>query len=328
MESPPLVRFSRTEIEGVKTNLRKLTAFDFSIQRFSLEKLMKKIITLASLASLLGLVVACTKPQTTTTAVAPAATSEVTTVDEVPAGHKLVQAKKTATLRIKFVMDGKAPAPAKIDASRDAFCAANEIFSDDLMVSKDGAIKNIAIYLDEKKSKIEISDELRKAPDAVHKLDNKGCMFEPQVFHVRTGQNIDVINSDQTGHNANFNFFKNDPINMLIPIGGNKLIEGINLVEPAPIPIECNVHPWMKANVIVTDHPFVGISNEEGVLEITDIPPGEVTFRVWHKIGKIDEAMVDGKKQKWSKGRMEIELKPGMNDLGEVKISADAFEQE
>jgi plastocyanin len=284
----------------------------------SLEKLMKKLITLATLAGLLGLVAYC-QPHTQATG------AEPTPQPKSPA-VKLVQADADlATLRAKFVFDGKPPVPPKIDSSRDAFCAAIDIKEDKLIVGKDGAIKDIAIYMDAKRSKVEVPEKFKKAEKAVIKLDNKGCMFEPHVLFARPGQSIDVLNSDQTGHNANFNFFNNTPVNFLIPVGGSKKIE-LQTDEPAPIPVECNVHPWMKSYLIVQDHPYVGITGEDGVLEITNLPPGEVTFRVWHEIGKIDEVTIDGKKEKWSRGRMEIELKPGMNDLGEIKLSPELFE--
>ncbi len=290
---------------------------------------MKRITSFVALAGLLGLLAACNQPAATPQSALPEfAVPESAEQAEAPQPArpvKLVQATaKTATLRVKFILDGKAPAPSKIDGSRDPFCGALDILTDDLIVSKEGGIKNIALMLDERGSKIDIPDELRKAPQAVHKLDNKNCMFEPQVLLVRTGQAIDVINSDQSSHNANFSFFKNDPINILIPPGASKKITPQE-AEIAAIPVECNIHPWMKAHVIVTDHPFVGLSNEDGVLEISDLPPGEVTFRVWHRIGKIDAVSVGGKPEEWKRSRAEFTLKPGMNDLGEVKISLDKF---
>lgn len=241
--------------------------------------------------------------------------------------QSVVRAEDTATLRLKLVLDGKAPPPKKIDGSRDAVCAAFDLFEDKLVVGDDGGIKNVALMYDEKKSKAKPTAAAKVIPEAVHKLDNKNCMFEPKVLVTRPGQTIEVFNSDQTGHNANFNFF-NQPVNVLIPVGGSKKIElkkGVE--EPSAMPVECNVHPWMKAHVIVLDHPYVGVSGEDGVIEIKDLPVGDVTFRVWHEAadGAIDDVTVDGKKQKWGRGRMEITLKAGVNDLGVVKIPAAKF---
>ncbi len=238
-----------------------------------------------------------------------------------------VRAEETATLRLKVICDGKVPAPEKIDSSRDPFCATVEIVKDNLIVGKDGGIKNLVVMYDAGKSKAKPIEAVKAIPEVIHKLDNKNCMFEPKVLVTRPGQTIEVFNSDQTGHNANFNFF-HQPVNVLIAIGGSKKIElkkGVE--EPSAMPVECNVHPWMKAHVIVLEHPYVGVSDADGVIEIKDLPVGEVTFRVWHESADraIDEVTVGGKKEKWGRGRMEITLKAGMNDLGEVKIPAAKF---
>ncbi len=81
----------------------------------------------------------------------------------------------------------------------------------------------------------------------------------------------------------------------------------------------------MKAHLIVTELPYVGISSEDGTLEIANLPVGPVTLRVWHELGNIDGATVGGKAEKWTKGRMDITIKGGMNDLGVVKIDAAKF---
>jgi plastocyanin len=272
------------------------------------EKLMKKYFLAATLLSLVSLsapalavVEASAEPATTSTA-------------------------ETATLRVKFVVDGKVPAPEKIDGGRDAFCAPLTLTSEKLIVGKNGELKNLALILDTRRTKTELPKT--DVPKDKLELDNKNCVFVPHILVVRAGQTVTVLNSDQTGHNANFAFFNNPPVNVLIPVNGSKDVD-IDKDERAPIPVECNIHPWMKAFVIVQDHPFVGVTDENGVLEIQGLPAGEIAFRVWHESadGALDEAVVKGKKEKWSRGTMEITLKPGVNDLGEVKIPAAKFKK-
>ena len=158
-------------------------------------------------------------------------------------------------------------------------------------------------------------------------LDNNGCVFKPHIVVARVGQDIEVLNSDQTGHNANFTYFKNESENFLIPAGGKKKSKKLVSEESTLMPVECNINPWMKAWVIVQEHPYVGVSNEEGVIEIANLPPGELTFLVRHENsdGAIDGGTVGGKAQKWSRGKMDVTLKAGMNDLGTITIAADKF---
>lgn len=295
---------------------------------------MKKLGLCAAFAALLGFSgytlfqpLSSTSATTLPAAADGSTTSVAVATSEAPPAGKFVQSdSKTATLRAKIVYDGDPPPRAKIDSSRDPFCAQLEIVSDQMIVGENGELKNFALIMDTRRSDAEVPEAQLKAPEATVELDNKNCVFEPHVMFARPGQKIKVLNSDQTGHNANFNFFNNQQVNFLVPVGGEKELE-LKADEPAPIPVDCNIHPWMKAFVIVQEHPFVGISDKDGVLEIKDLPVGSVTFRVWHENaeGSIDEASVDGKAQRWSRGRMEVELKAGMNDLGTIKIAADKF---
>jgi plastocyanin len=293
---------------------------------------MRKFLTFTLLTGSLGMsgwsmptpVAAQEAPATpSATLAAPAAADAAAKPEKV---KYVAQTKKWGTLRVKFVVDGKVAELQKINAAADPICAAFPIMTENLIIGKDGAIKNVALFMDKKSKTKDVHPDLAKPAAAPVVLDNKNCVFVPHVLFVRPGQTITVTNSDATGHNANFNFFNNQAVNFLVPAGGKKDLK-IETDEPAPIPVECNVHPWMKAHLIVQEHPYVGISGEDGVLEIANLPVGDVTLRVWHETGTIDGAMVAGKQEKWSRGRMEIAIKEGVNDLGTVKISPDAFKK-
>ena len=245
-----------------------------------------------------------------------------------PTKVHFVQANSnTATLKVKFVLDGKAPERAKVNKdARDAFCAALDILSETMLIGEGGEIQNMAMILNTRKTKADIPAEMLKAPEKEIVLDNKGCVFTPHIIAARPGQTILVTNSDQAGHNANFNFFKNTPQNFLVPAAGEKGLK-LEAEEPAPIPVDCNIHPWMKAHLIVTEHPYVGITDENGELTIENLPVGEVAFKIWHEnsVKSISEGTVAGKKEKWKLGIIELDLAAGVNDLGTIKIAVDQF---
>ncbi len=242
-----------------------------------------------------------------------------------------LSAQEWADLKMTFVYDGKAPAPKKIDASKDPFCLenGNMITSESLVVnSSNGGIRYIALSLDVKDaSKLKIHPDLAKAPETKPLLDNVKCVFIPHVLVMRSGQTLEVKNSDKTGHNANFGFFKNEAQNVTVPSGGSKDLK-IAKEETAPTPVECNIHPWMKGYIIVKDHPYVGVSDENGVLEIKGLPAGEeLKFRVWHESQNksISEVNINGKAEKWDRGYVTLKLKPGVNDMGTVKLAPERF---
>jgi plastocyanin len=159
-----------------------------------------------------------------------------------------------------------------------------------------------------------------------HELANKDCRFEPHVLIAKKGDTIQVTNPDKVGHNANFGFFNNDPVNPTIPAGATVEVK-LEQDEPAPIPVACNIHSWMKAQVVVLDHPFAAVSDENGVLEIKGIPAGlDVVFRANHENGSLKEVIVDGKETEWKSSKFELKIKPGMNDMGTVEVPLAAFE--
>ena len=288
---------------------------------------MKKILGFLSLAGLAAAFALSGSVQAPLSAATQGDDAQATETQSSPPAGKFVQADaERATLRAKFVYDGKPPARKKVDSSKDPFCAQIEILSDAMLVGKDGELQNLVLMFDTRRSKAKVPPEFTKAPEETITLDNKDCMFEPHIIFARVGQTIEVLNSDQTGHNANFGFFNNPAQNFLIPVGGKRDLKLV-AEEATLMPVECNIHPWMKGYVIVQEHPYVGISNAEGVIEIENLPVGEVTFLVRHENadGSIDEGTVGGKKQKWGRGRMELELKPGLNDLGTITIAADKF---
>jgi plastocyanin len=240
------------------------------------------------------------------------------------------QAQEWADVTIKFVLDGVAPTLTAPNTSADAFCAKQSIPNERIIVDQGGkGIANMVFMIDAKQTKLatdKIHPSLREVPSEHVVLDNLNCIFVPHVFHVRAGQTIDVKNSDQTGHNAKFVFFNNDEWNQVIPTGGTKSLT-VKKAESGPSKVECNIHPWMNAYHVVTDHPYVGISDANGVVKIEKLPAGmELTFKMWHEAqNKFEEVTVNGKSDSWKRGNVKFTLKPGANDLGTVSIKPDKF---
>jgi hypothetical protein len=53
--------------------------------------------------------------------------------------------------------------------------------------------------------------------------------------------------------------------------------------RPESIRVTCDVHSWMEAWIVVTEHPYCVASDEKGAFELTDVPPGTYTLRLWHE---------------------------------------------
>jgi hypothetical protein len=77
--------------------------------------------------------------------------------------------------------------------------------------------------------------------------------------------------------------------------------------------------------VLVQDHPFIGVTDENGQLDIKGLPAGKISLKIWQEAGKFKDITVNGKKLPVKRGAFEIELKPGVNDLGKIELDASDF---
>lgn len=125
------------------------------------------------------------------------------------------------------------------------------------------------------------------APPA--ELDQKGCLYVPQIMAIQTNQKLLVKNSDPVLHN----------VHMEPTVAANKEANAgkLNLAQmpngpavtvsfPAPenfLKFRCDVHPWMFAWVTVVDNPYFAVTGKDGSFKITNVPPGKYTIEALHR---------------------------------------------
>lgn len=241
-------------------------------------------------------------------------------------------AEEWGNLSGTFVYDGVPPKAPEIDVDKDvAVCGMHGLVDEDLLVDEDtGGIANVVVYLylsrNDDAPAVHPDDEAT-AEDMVH-LDNENCRFEPHVCVLRTSQTLVIGNPDPIGHNTKIDPRNNDAVNLLINSNDDVELQFPN-EERLPVALACTQHPWMQGYLVVKDHPFVAVSDEEGHFEIPNLPVGTWTFQVWQeKSGYVGgEVKVDGEEQDWGRrGQFEITIKEGDNDMGEILIPASVFE--
>ncbi len=117
--------------------------------------------------------------------------------------------------------------------------------------------------------------------EAVNELDNRECRFVPHVQAASVGQWLMVRNSDPILHTAHAHFKSGQPDFNLGLYPGK--VSRKPLVSPGIVTIVCDVHPWMRATIVVTEHPYHAVTDILGEYEIRDIPPGNYRLKVWHE---------------------------------------------
>lgn len=234
---------------------------------------------------------------------------------------------QTGTVKAQFVYGGSAIDPTAVDVNKDVqFCGNHKLINERLLINQDNnGIKNVVMHVYTGRG----GSELDKSPNgnATKTLANEKCRFEPHVVVLQVGDTLEITNPDAVGHNANLNFLANPGQNPTIPPAASVKVK-IGMPEPGVIPVDCNIHPWMRAYLVVLDHPFAGVSDEDGMLEIKDVPAGsKLVFRLSHEAadGAIKEVTIGGKSESLKRNLIEIDVKPGMNDLGKITIPAGAL---
>jgi len=231
-----------------------------------------------------------------------------------------VAADQWADLTGRFVLDGPVPTPAKLVVSKDTeVCGKHPLVDESLVVGPDGGIANVIVYV--RSAKVKVHPDLAK-PEGEVVLDNKNCRFEPHVLPIQIGQTLLLKNSDPIGHNSNVQPLGDQGANPLIAAGTDAKHK-FNRKQTLPVPVSCNIHPWMKAYVLPRDNPYTAVSDEDGNFTIKDLPAGaKLEFQVWQEKAGYLEAKSD-----WKKGRFEMTLKPGENNLGVIKVKPALFEK-
>ncbi|RLS77535.1 MAG: hypothetical protein DWI03_06245 [Planctomycetota bacterium] len=237
------------------------------------------------------------------------------------------RADEWASIKGKFVFGGSVPAAADLKADKDVeVCGKHKLVNEELVVGADKGIANVVVFVRDKG--VKVNPELAAAAaKAKVELDNASCRFEPHVVFVQTGQEFVIKNSDTVGHNSNVSTVKNPPSNSLVPAGGSAALK-FSSEEAIPAQVTCNIHPWMKAWVLVRPNPYAAVSKADGSFEIKGVPAGDIELQFWHeKAGYLAEMTIGGKAEKVSKGRMKLTVPAAGKDMGDIVLDAAIFKK-
>ncbi len=172
---------------------------------------------------------------------------------------------------------GTPPSPRHHEVTRDReVCGAEPKTSEALLVSPSKAIKNVVVYLEE-------VTQGKAFSTASVELDQHRCWFIPHVLLVRAGHPFTLVNSDGVLHNFRTpGTAANPALNKAQPKFKRRL--QIQIENPDVIPVNCDVHEWMHAVLVVMGHPYYTLTDEAGTFALGDVPPGRYTLVLWHEV--------------------------------------------
>lgn len=176
-------------------------------------------------------------------------------------------------------LNGTAPAPKVIEATKDKeVCGANKLVDESVVVGASGGLKNAVVSI------VGITKG-KPMPTTKAEIDQKGCVYVPHVTVSPAGAELQIKNSDGILHNIHTYSTKNAPINRAQP--KFKKVMGETFKEPETVRMTCDAHGWMEGWLVVADHPYYAVTDENGAFKLTDVPAGSYDVKVWHeKLGE------------------------------------------
>lgn len=244
-------------------------------------------------------------------------------------GATFVEAAEWGDLQGRFVYDGTPPERKPLTITADVeFCGKKNLVEEHLVVhptNKGVANVIVWLYLGRRDPTPKIHDSYTATARAEIDLDASDCRFEPHVCLLRTSQTLVMHNRNPIGDSVKIDTLVNPPINIMLPIE-SEVRHQFTVEERLPARVSCSVHPWESGWLMVKDLPYMAVSDKNGEFKIANLPAGKSTFQFWHEqAGYLDEVTIGGKATNWLRGRVEIEIPPRGNDLGDLVLAPSLF---
>ena len=188
---------------------------------------------------------------------------------------------------VKF--KGTAPAPKKIDVSKDKEVCGKSPKYDQSLEVKGGNIADAVVMITDIKTGKKI--ELKKVT-----LNQQGCQYHPHVLAFPVGSPVEILNPDGILHNIHSYSKINSPFNMAQP-KFKKTME-VKIQKPEVVEVRCDVHSWMEGWLVATENPYFAVTDESGSFKLENVPAGTYTVEVWQqKLGKTSQKVTVKAKQ-------------------------------
>ena len=104
--------------------------------------------------------------------------------------------------------------------------------------------------------------------------------FVPRVVAVTVGSTVDFPNDDPIYHNV-FSLSRTKTFDLgRFPQGKSR---GEVFDKPGVVKVFCQIHSHMSATVMVFDHPWFAVPDEQGTFDLPGLPPGMHQITAWHE---------------------------------------------
>jgi plastocyanin len=193
----------------------------------------------------------------------------------------------------KATLTGLAPKLANLPVTRDMKSCGTNKPDESLIVGEGNGIQNAVVWFSGMKDAL--PERKEKA-----KLDQQQCQFVPHVLVAPLNTTLDVVNSDAVLHNVRASEGDKKLFNYAMPIQGH--VVPTKLRRDGIFKVACDVHPWMRAYLLVLATDKYAVTNDKGDYKIDGLKPGKYKVRMWHeKLGEKEQEIeiADDKNATW-----------------------------
>ena len=176
-----------------------------------------------------------------------------------------------------------------LPAAHQTGCNCKQVGLDRLIIDeKSGGVRDAIVYLDGIPAGKPLPErDIDFMTGKKAKLDQVNCRYTPHVMVVRRGSTLAITSSDNALHTVHALMGINDLFNLAFPVKGRVKDDPsqTNIGRRSGIiSLKCEAgHFWMTGTIFAVDHPYYRVTDNEGRFELTDVPPGEYTLKIWHE---------------------------------------------
>ena len=174
----------------------------------------------------------------------------------------------------KVTLTGLAPKLANLPVTRDIKSCGPNKPDEALEIGTGNGVKNAVVWFTD----VKLPAGERKEKE---KLDQQSCQYVPHVVVAKVGTTLDVVNSDAVLHNVRATEGNTKLFNYAMPIKGH--VVPTKLRKEGIFKIGCDVHPWMRAWLLVLGTGAYAITDENGDYKVDGVPPGKHKVKIWHE---------------------------------------------
>jgi hypothetical protein len=196
--------------------------------------------------------------------------------------YRVAPVKNGGTIEGTVIYTGKEIPKTELFFTKDAAHCGRTSGAARLKVNENGGVKNAIVYL----RNITNGKGFTRTETPI--LDQSECDFLPRIMIVPVNSELIIKNSDTVLHNVHAytpGEERRTLFNIAQPVKGQRTtIRNTHFSEPGLIMATCDAgHPWMNAYIMVAEHPYYTMTDENGAFRLEDVPAGTYELVVWHE---------------------------------------------